>query len=108
MFKSSLAFRKSAVAAASRRPAMADGSDGPKRHRQGARSASMAHPRGGAGQGASSPRRRGSASGLRDLLRVALWAWRAGQARLPLLVCARGAKAMFVVAADHSMLPGPR
>ena len=23
-------------------------------------------------------------------------------------LCARGAKAMFVAAADHSMLPGPR
>ena len=78
--KSSLAFRKPAVTAASRRPARADGPkvglDGP---------ASL-----GAGR-----------APCWSVLRGALWAGSATSAP-------EAQKAMFVAAADHSTLPGPR
>ena len=74
--KSSLAFRKPAVAAASRRPARADG---PK-----------------VGLDYSMALQASAPGELRGAL-----------GRLGYL-CAGGAKAMFVAAADHSMLPGPR
>ena len=78
--KSSLAFRKPAVAVASRHPARGR-ADGPKVGLDGpARS--------------SKPRRRASSA-------------RGALGRLGYL-CVGGGKAMFVAAADHSMLPGPR
>ena len=74
--KSSLAFPKPAVAAASRRPAR--------------------------------PRADGPKVGLEMALQAsALGELRGALGRLGYL-CARGAKAIFVAAADHSMLPGPR
>ena len=78
--KSSLAFRKPAMAAASRRPARADdpkvGLDGP----------------------ACCKPRRWAVGELRGAL------GRLGY----MYLCAGGGKAMFVAVADHNMLPGPR
>ena len=71
--KSSLAFCKPAVAAASRRPARADG------------------PKVGLDGLACKPRRRASSVAAGALGRLGY-------------LCAGGAKAMFVAAADHSML----
>ena len=75
--KSLLAFRKPAVAVASRRPVRADG---PKVGLDGRLKPLKASAPG---------ELRGALGGLGYL-------------------CAGGAKAIFVAAADHSMLPGPR